>query len=141
LLAEGDLHQAQAVAEHALERARPLEHVAEAHIVLARVYAALGRSADAGAHAVDAVAQATRLASPRLLSLGHLAMAEAAAATQSSGVEARLETALSHARAAHAPYDEASVLEFYAAFLERGGRGAALAAGLAARARALRQQL
>jgi hypothetical protein len=52
-----------------------LEQIAEAHIALAQMHLSHGDPAEAAAHATAGLADATRLDSPRTMSLANLAMA------------------------------------------------------------------
>ena len=76
----GDPAGALPYAERSLASGASVEQLLEARVMLARLALALGQPAEASAHAAEAVAQAERLGSPRLLSLAHLAAGRAAAA-------------------------------------------------------------
>jgi tetratricopeptide (TPR) repeat protein len=114
---EGAVDDALSLATRALAHARPLDQIVEAHIVLAQIYLIAGDGLATLAQASEAVAEASRLGCPRLLSLAHLGLAQA---TQEQNVErasGAFQAALRHAERAGTPYERAAVLSAYADFV------------------------
>jgi len=140
-LHEGNLVSALGFGIQALIRTRPVDQIVEAHIILSQVHLALGHVDEAQSHADQGVALATRLDAPRLQCLTHLGAASVA--TNRTGVDAikSFEAALTFARAARAPYDQALVLQAYADYLGSTDGGGSEAAAMAAEALAIRQRL
>jgi DNA-binding SARP family transcriptional activator len=75
---EGSLDEARALAQTALETARPIADRIEAHLILARANLGLGCMPPAVSHAREAVAQAETLQAPLLLAAAYRGLADAA---------------------------------------------------------------
>ncbi len=111
---------ALALAEHSLARARPVEHVLNAHLVLSDVYRTLDQRQLAGDHATIALEQASYLRAPRLIALAELAVARVnAAERRDERAAAAFDDALAHAERAEAPFERATIERDYADCLER----------------------
>jgi len=136
---ETRLDEALALARHALERARPVEQIADVHVFLSRLYLMLGDQPSANRHAVEALAYALRLGSARLLSTAYLAAAGPAAARAKANTA--LETALGYAVSAGATFEHAQVLYAYAEHLERAGADLDRVAVMIAQAREIERNL
>src|SRR5258708_27845681 len=78
-LHDGNLNQALEQAEQALARARPVDQLIEARVILADIHRSLGQLREAESQCAQATVTASRLASPRLLCITHLGMAKVAA--------------------------------------------------------------
>jgi tetratricopeptide (TPR) repeat protein len=75
---KGQLEEALALASTSLKRTRPVDHLVEAHVVLTNIQLARGDASAAATHAAEALSYASRLGSPRLLSLANRASAQTA---------------------------------------------------------------
>jgi hypothetical protein len=115
----GDYERALALAQQSLGRARPLEQITEAHVALNQMHISHGDPAEAAAHAIAGLAHATRLDSPRIMSLAHLAMARGRSCRGDPDADASFDAALSWADAAGCPYERTAVLEARTQHLER----------------------
>ncbi|HEY1295046.1 MAG TPA: AAA family ATPase [Chloroflexota bacterium] len=112
----GDLDGALDLALKSLEQARPLEQSVEARTVLARICLAQRDVPRAIAHATEAIDLATRLGSPRLMSLAHLVFAESMAEQDAERARGAFETALAYADEAETSYERALALSAYGRF-------------------------
>lgn len=83
MAARGELGEGLRLAELALERARTVEQVAEAELLLCELNLRFGDPVAAASHARGALIQAQTLAAPRLLALAELATTRSAAARAS----------------------------------------------------------
>jgi DNA-binding SARP family transcriptional activator/tetratricopeptide (TPR) repeat protein len=138
-IADGDLEAALEFAQRSLRGRGTLDQLVEAHLVLAQLHSLLGRPVEASTQAASAVAQAARLASPRLLSLAYLAVART---TSTPGDrESSLIAALEHAETAGAPLERSLVLRAYAEHLEALGADVEQSSAMQAEADGLRDQL
>ena len=129
-LREGKPREALAVATQSLEETRPIDQLAEAHVVLAQIHQALGDSVAAGQHAAEAVAQASRLDAPRLLSLAHLVSAQALVTEDPEQASVTFQIAIQKADEARTPHEHAAALTAYAACLRQTGASFDLASPL-----------
>jgi tetratricopeptide (TPR) repeat protein/transcriptional regulator with XRE-family HTH domain len=137
-----DLESALDFAERSLEHARPVEHRAEAHLLLASLRRRAGDRARASAHVVEATAQANRLQSPRLLSLAHLARAMVAAMGSSDeAAVASFEAALRDSEVIGASYEGTAVPPAHGARLAGDPARAETGDAELAKARSLLDQL
>jgi tetratricopeptide (TPR) repeat protein len=123
----GHADEALDLAQQALGQARPVEQVIEALIMLARIQLARGEPVLAHTYAAQALVQAARWESPRLLALAHLAVAQTMTERDTSPAGAGLTSALHYAEDAQTPLERALVLRAYAAFLRQTGSSQDLA--------------
>jgi tetratricopeptide (TPR) repeat protein len=137
----GDFERGLLLAQESLTRARPLEQIAEAQLTLAGIHLSLGNQAEAAVAATEALARATQLDSPRIISLAHLAMAEVRSGRADPEAVASFDAALRSASAAGTPYERAAVLQAYAQHLERVGTRAGVATAMAAESVGIQRQL
>jgi tetratricopeptide (TPR) repeat protein len=115
------LEPALIFARQSLDAARPLEHVAEANIVLASIHLARGDVEAAQQYAAAATLHATRLAAPRLLARACLATAQVERLLKADTATASFQLALRHAEAAGTPVERAAVRRAFADHLRAGG--------------------
>ena len=106
---------------------------------LSRLYRTFGDQLTADRHAVEALANALRLGSPRLLSTTYLATAETTVARAKAS--AAFETALGYAVEARAPYEHALVLQAYSEHLQRASADLDRVAVMSAEAREILNNL
>lgn len=135
--AAGEFDAALQLAVKALERARPLDQIVQARTVLAQIHLARREYPQAFTQAKEAVATASRLGSPQLLSLAYLAYAGTSANRDSAHARDAFETALRHANEAKTPYERALVLDAYARFLRASASNLELASSMENEARSL----
>jgi tetratricopeptide (TPR) repeat protein len=118
---EADFEQALVLAMRALERAKPVEQVIEAHLVVAELQAEVGQQTRAAFHAAEAVRHAETLGSRRLLARAHIAAGRATASRAPHRAVALFEKAVRDAEAARTPHERALALQALADHLESAG--------------------
>jgi predicted ATPase/DNA-binding SARP family transcriptional activator len=148
LLAMGHLRAAQHeldvaidFARESLDRARQLQHQAEANIALANFFLKGGDADASSRHAAAALGQATTLRCPWLVSAAHLAQAEAGAVLTPATAPDLFMLALRLARESKSPHLQAIVLSAFARYLQDSNPGAADVTSMRSEAEDIRQQL
>jgi tetratricopeptide (TPR) repeat protein len=141
MFAQGQTNEALTLAEQSLDHARPLDQMVEALIVLARLQLARSDRVRAYAYATEAVAQAVRRESPRLLGHAYLVMALSTPEEDGDAASAAYQHALHQMDVARDPHGRSVALSAYAGFLRKAGVDPDLASATKVQAEAILAEL
>jgi DNA-binding SARP family transcriptional activator len=133
--------QALKMAMQSLDQTQSVEQLAEVHVVLAQIQQTRGDSSAAERHASEAVAQASRLGSPRLLCRAYLVLAQAQVVEDAARASLTFHVALQQTEEAATPYERTLVLTAYADCLRQMGSSLDLAASMEAEALQIAEDL
>jgi DNA-binding SARP family transcriptional activator/Tfp pilus assembly protein PilF len=114
---QGDCHDVIDLAREALDNARSVHQIIDAHTLLGALYYDIGEADLARQHAKEAVARAELLGSPWLLSGALVCLARASSASDAAATNEVFERAIQLAEQAGAPYERAQAMDAYAARL------------------------